>query len=109
MRAAIGGGWRITHLADRSVELVKDDYSYRRFTGADGFVRVRAEPGMDRAAVVQKAIAMAQRTDADLALRVAKRLAPSLQSLADYTGKRVQIERMMRTPEDADVIGRRKA
>lgn len=105
MSAYVGGGWRIHHLTDRVVELRKDDYGYRRFTGRDGFVLMRGEPGMSRAEIVAKAVVMAQRNDEALALRIGKRLAPSLQSLADYTGKSVRVTQAFRTPEDADRIG----
>jgi hypothetical protein len=105
MRAQIGGGWAIHHLTDRVIELRKDDYAYRRFTERDGYVRVRAEPGMDRQQMVNKAIEMAKRNDAELALRIGKRLAPSLQSLADYTNKQVQMNRVFSTPEEPGRIG----
>lgn len=105
MKAYVGGGWAIHHLTDRVVELRKDDYGYRRLTGRDGYVRIRAEPGMDRQAILNKAIVMAKRNDEELALRIGKRLAPSLQSLADYTGKSVRVTQAFRTAEDADRIG----
>lgn len=109
MKPYVGGGWAIHHLTDRAIELRKDDYAYRRFTGRDGYVRLRAEPGMDRTALLHKALTMAQKTDADLALRIGKGLAPTVQALADYTGKRVVMEQMFRTPEDEQRIGRKSA
>lgn len=105
MNAAIGGGWAITHLTDRCVELQKNDWAYRRFTNRDGFVRVRAEPGMDRQTMIQTAIEMAQRNDADLALRVGKQLAPSLKQLAAFQGKQVRMNEAFSTPEDPERMG----
>lgn len=109
MRTSVGGGWAIHHLTDRTIELRKDTYEYRRFTGRDGYVRLRAEPGMDRATMVRKACEMAQRNDEALALRIGKRLAPSLQALADFRGKQVRLARVMETPEDESRIGRKAA
>lgn len=108
MRAEVGGGWSIHHITDRTVELRKPSYEYRRFTGFDGVVVVRAEPGMDRAAVLNKAIEMAKQNDADLAVRITRRLVPSLQALADYTGKRVRVTQAFKTPEDPEIIGTKR-
>ena len=104
-RAYVGSGWSVYHLTDRTVVLRKDDHAYRRFTGRDGFVIVRSEPWMDRHQMIDKAIQMAHRNDELMAIRVAKGIAPSLQSLADFTGKQVRMTRAMETPEDVDRIG----
>lgn len=76
MSVHLGAGWRLVHQTDRVIEIRKDDWAYRRFTGRDGYVRVRAEPGMDRNALIEKAVQMAQANDADLAMRVAACLMP---------------------------------
>lgn len=105
----IGAGWTIHHLTDRVVELRKDSYEYRRFTGRDGFVVARAEPGMDRQHVVARAIKAAKMSDEALALRIAERMVPSMKALADYTGKRVRLEQSVATKEDVNVIGVKRA
>jgi hypothetical protein len=107
--AVIGAGWTIHHLTDRCVELRKDDYSYRRFTGRPGYVKVNAEPGMDRQTMLNRAIDAAKRNDAELGLMIGKRLAPSLKQLADYQGKQVQWAPVWGTPEDETQIGRKRA
>jgi hypothetical protein len=107
MKAYVGGGWAITHLTDRVVELRKSDWAYRRMTDRDGIVRVRAEPGMDRQQMIQKAIETAHANDAEIALRVAKQLAPSKQALASFMGKQVRITQAFQTPEDPGIIGRK--
>lgn len=109
MRVAIGGGWSIHHLTDRVVELRKDDFAYRRATGRDGYVRVRAEPGMNRQTMIAKAVAMAQRNDEALAARLSKQLLPSAHALAEYTGKQVQMVRAMSTGDEPELIGAKKA
>ncbi len=76
MSVHLGAGWRLVHLTDRVIELRKDDAAYRRLTGRDGYVRVRAEPGMDRNALIDKGREMAKRNDAELAERIAKQLMP---------------------------------
>jgi hypothetical protein len=76
MSVHLGAGWRLVHLSDRVIELRKDDATYRRFVGRDGYVRLRAEPGMDRNALIEKARDMAQRNDEALAERVAKQFMP---------------------------------
>jgi hypothetical protein len=105
MRPSVGAGWHIHHLTDRVVELRKDDQVYRRFTGRDGYVRVRIEPEMTRAQALEKALAFAQKNDDALALRVSKQLLPSKHALARYTGQQVRMARAFATPEDPEVIG----
>lgn len=109
MRVRVAPGWDITHLTDRVVELRKDDYAYRRFTGRDGFVLVRVEPGMTRDEAIGKAVKIAERNDADLGLRVAKGLMPSAVSLARYRNRQRQLVRAFGTPEDEAIIGRKRA
>lgn len=109
MGVHLGAGWSIYHLTDRVVELRKDDHAYRSATGRDGFVRVRAEPGMDRTAMIEKAVTMAQRNDEALALRLSKQLLPSAHSLARYRGQQVRMVRAMSTGEESELIGVREA
>lgn len=109
MRAYVGAGWTIHHLTDRVVELRKDDPVYRRFTGRDGFVRVRIDLEMTRAQALEKAIEFAQKNDELLALRVSKQLIPRKHALAAYQGKSVQMERAFATPEDTELIGVKRA
>lgn len=84
MAVNLAVGWQLVHLTDRVIELRKDDYSYRRFTGRDGYVKVRGEPGMSRDALMTKAIQLAEQTDAALGLRVAEWLMPSAVALAKF-------------------------
>ena len=104
----IGAGWDIVHLTDRVVELRKDTPAYRRMTSKPGFVRVRGEPGSDRAALVERAVELAQQNDATVAAFVAKLFVPDLWRLARYSGKQVQMKRIFGTPEDPDAIGVRR-
>lgn len=103
----LGGGWRLHHLTDRSIELRKDDYAYRRYLGRDGFVRVRAEPGMDRNALINKAVEFAKRNDAELAERMAKEIAP--RRLGGYQMQQRRLAPAFGTPEDPEMIGRKSA
>lgn len=105
MRPSIGAGWTIHHITDRVVELRKDDHAYRRFTGRDGFVRVRVEPEMTRAMAIERAIEFAQKNDELLALKLSKRLMPSKHTLAAYQGKQVKMARVFGTPEEPELIG----
>ncbi len=108
MRVQVAPGWRIHHITDRTVELRKEDVTYRRFTGADGYVRQRVEPGMTRDEALTKAIQMAEKNDAEIGLRVAKQLMPSAVSLARYRRRQAQLARTFGTPEDESVIGRKR-
>jgi hypothetical protein len=95
----IGAGWRLTHLTDRTVELVKECPVYRRFCGGrDGRVLVRAEPGMDRTALIEKAIRVGLANDERLALRVGTQMLPSKAALARYQGKQLRMERVFGVP-----------
>lgn len=76
MSVHLGAGWRLVHLTDRVIELRKDDAAYRRLVGRDGYVRVRAEPGMDRNALIDNAVALAQQNDATLAEKLATQMMP---------------------------------
>ena len=105
----VGGGWRIVHLTDRVVELSKDDWAYRRLTGRDGYVRVRAEPGMARTDIVNTAIEMAQKTDQDLSLRLAADLIPTARGAGQYRQKARALAVKFGTPEDPEVIGVKRA
>jgi len=76
MNVMLGAGWSLCHLTDRVVLLRKPDPVYRRFTGRDGYVKVRGEPGLDRNGLVEKAMALAKRNDELLAEKVSKQLVP---------------------------------
>lgn len=99
------GGWDIVHITDRVIELRKDTPAYRRITNRPGYVRMRAEPGMDRKALVEKALEIARKNDAKVAEFVAKQYAPDLWRMARYQGKQVRLKQAFETPEDPNVIG----
>lgn len=99
------GGWEIVHVTDRCIELRKDTPAFRRFTNRPGYVRLRAEPGMDRKALIDKAMKLAEANDAKVAEFVAKQYAPDLYRVARYQNKQVVLRRAFETPEDARVIG----
>lgn len=103
----LGAGWRLTHVTDRVIELQKDDVAYRRFLGRDGYVRVRAEPGMDRQALINKAVEMAKANDEALALRVTQRLMP--RNVRGYQMKQAELATAFATPEEPEIIGRKSA
>lgn len=107
MSVHLGAGWRLTHLTDRCIELRKDDAAYRRLTGRDGYVRVRAEPGMDRYALIERGREVAQRQDADLAERVAKQLL--IRNPQPYLERQRQLAGAFGTPQDPEIIGRKSA
>lgn len=77
MAVVLGAGWQLVHLTDRVIELRKDDAIYRRMTGRDGYVRMRAEPGMDRQGLLNKAVEMAKTNDARVSDFVARDILPS--------------------------------
>ena len=91
MSVYLGGGWRLVHLTDRVLELRKECPIYRRMLGRDGYVRLRAEPGMDRNGLIDKAVEMAKRNDEDLSQRVARQLMPSKASVARYQIRQQQL------------------
>jgi len=91
MSVYLGGGWRLVHLTDRVLELRKECPIYRRMLGRDGYVRLRAEPGMDRNGLIDKAVEMAKRNDEDLSQRVARQLMPSNASVARYQIRQQQL------------------
>jgi hypothetical protein len=72
----IGNGWQLKHITDRTILLTKDSYEYRRFVGRDGYVLQRAEPGMNKADLIAKAVERARQTDDILSRRVARRILP---------------------------------
>jgi hypothetical protein len=104
-RAYIGGGWHIHHLSDRVLEIRKEDAVYRRFTGADGFVRVRGEPGIDRMALIERALHEANRADTAMAFRVASDLVPSAQALGEYREQVGKLKPIFETGEEPERIG----
>jgi len=76
MNVMLGAGWSLCHLTDRVVLVRKPDPVYRRFTGRDGYVKVRGEPGLDRNGLVEKAMVLAKKNDELLAEKVSKQLIP---------------------------------
>jgi hypothetical protein len=102
-------GWEIVHLTDRSIELRKDTPAYRRVIDRPAYVLMRGEPGMERAQLIDKAFAIAERNDAKLADIMARQMMPSLYRVAAHQQKQVRLKRAFATPEDTDVIGRKRA
>lgn len=101
-------GWKVVHLTDRSIELRKNDYAYRRVTGRDGYVRMRAEPGMDRAVLLDQAFTVALKNDELLAERLNKQLVP--RRLGGYQMRqRMMAQGAFATPEDPELIGVKRA
>ena len=100
---ALGGGWRLIHVTDRSIELRKDDVAYRQFIGRDGYVRVRGEPGMSRADLLAQAITIAQQNDAMVAERMAQQWMPRY--VRGYQIRQAIMARAFGTPHDPEVIG----
>jgi hypothetical protein len=106
MAVDLGAGWQLVHLTDRSIELRKDDATYRQIIGRDGYVRVRGEPGLDRQSLIDRAVAMAHRNDELLAERVAKQLVP--RRLGGYQMQQRRMATAFGTPEDLEVIGAKR-
>jgi hypothetical protein len=98
-------GWDLVHVTDRVVELRKDTPAYRRATNRPGYVRVRGEPGMDRKALIERAVELAQENDAKLAGMIARQYAPDLWKLAKFQRKQVVMRRVFATPEDPEQRG----
>ena len=109
MRVHLGAGWTIWHLTERVVELRKDDHAYRRFTGRDGYVRFRVEPGTNRDALLTGALVQAMRQDELLAERVARQLLPAGRALERYRAEQRRLALAFGTPEDEARIGRKRA
>lgn len=107
MSVHLGAGWRLIHVTDRVIELRKDDATYRRILGRDGYVRVRAEPGMDRHALIDQAVQMAQRNDEELSQRVARQLMPT--KVDRYQMRQRELAMAFATPEEPEIIGRKSA
>ena len=105
MRPYVGNGWYIRHLTDRVCDLAKESYEYRRFVGTDGFVRVRAEPGMSRSDLLDAAIKQAVKSDAALLQRVLRAHIPTGRDYFDYRNKLRRLTRRMETGEEAGTIG----
>lgn len=76
MSVVLGAGWELTHATDRVLELRKPCPMYRRLTGRDGYVRLRAEPGADRQQLINQAMELAKRNDAALGDIVTTQLLP---------------------------------
>lgn len=105
MNAHIGNGWRITHLTDHCLDLVKDSYEYRKFSGQDGFVRVRGEKGMDRNTLIERGLKHANRCDAELAKRVAAESLPTGKAWAEYRNTVRSMAKANQTGEEPFLIG----
>jgi hypothetical protein len=103
MSVHLGAGWCLTHITDRVIELRKEDATYRKLVGRDGYVRLRAEPGMDRNTLIEKARVLAQRNDEMLAERLARQIV--LRSTGRYQQRQRDLTVAFGTPEDSDVIG----
>ena len=107
MKVNLGAGWTLYHITDRVVELRKDCPVYRRLLGKDGYVRLRAEPGMDRNALIDKAVQMAQRNDEEVAKRAVKQLMPSVVSLDRYRRRQRELAGTFGVPgEEPELVGR---
>ncbi len=105
MTAHIGNGWVISHLAEHCIELKKESYEYRRFTDADGWVRVQGQQGISRSTLIERALQQANRCDAELATRVAARMLPTGKALADYRNQSRAINKANLTGEESSIIG----
>lgn len=101
-------GWRIHHLTERNVELRKDCPMYRKYTGQDGVVHVRAEPGMDRAKMIDRAYTLAEEADADLSQKMARELMPTGRQWAEYRRKCRQLAHAFGTGQESAIIGRKR-
>lgn len=109
MKAYIGNGWSITHLTDRVCELKKDDYSYRKITGADGFVRVRADQDVPRYDLIERAIERARQSDIELAMRIGYDIIPTARNVGKYRELLRSLHKKFATPEDPEIIGVKRA
>jgi hypothetical protein len=106
----IGNGWTVWHETERTLELRKDSYEYRRYTGGrDGFVLVRGEPGIPRHVLYDRAMKDAQKTDEMLAERLASDLLPTRQALATYAKEVNVYVPVMSTGEEEFCLGRKRA
>lgn len=103
MRQYVGAGWYIHHLSDRSIELRKDDVTYRRLTGRDGFVRVRGEPGLSRERLLANAAKLAMRNDDEAARLIAAQITP--RNVTQYHALQRRFAPAFGTPEDLEMIG----
>lgn len=91
------------HVTDRVVELRKDDVAYRRLLGRDGFVRYRAEPGMDRYTMIERAKELAQKDDEAVADMLARQVV--LRSTGRYQAQQRHLASVFATPEEPERIG----
>ena len=105
VNAHIGGGWRITHLTDRVCEMTRDDVAYRSVTGQDGFVRVRAEPGMDRQQMIERGLQQARKSDEKLALILSAKLMPTAKGVGRYRNQVKALAQKFTTGEESPLIG----
>lgn len=104
MSVHLGAGWHLVHCTDRVIEARKSDAVYRRFTGRDGYVKVRGEPGIDRTALIERARQMAQRNDELLSYRVAMQMIPTLAARDGFRIRQRQEARAFGVPgEEPDI------
>ncbi len=106
MSVSLGAGWRLVHLTDRCIDLRKEDAAYRSEFGHDGYVRVRGEPGMDRAALIELARTKAQESDAALAERIGQQIV--LRNVPGFQARQRAMAWTFGTPEDPEIIGVRR-
>jgi hypothetical protein len=109
MRPYVGGGWHIVHLSDRVVELRKDSYAYRRLTGADGFVRCRGEPGLDRDQLLHRAVQQAHKSDEALAHILAADVMPTANGVSKYRRQLQALAHKFGTGQESQAIGVKRA
>ncbi len=93
-------------MTDRCIELRKDDATYRSKFGRDGYVRVRGEPGIDRAALIDRARTEAQESDAALAEQIGKQIV--LRNVPGFQARQRAMAWAFGTPEDPEIIGVRR-
>ena len=105
MKAHVGGGWHIEHITDRVVELRKDCPVYRSITNQDGFVRVRAEPGMDRQQMIERGLEQARKSDDKLSLILAAKLMPNAKGVGKYRDQVKALSSKFTTGEESHLIG----
>lgn len=106
MPPSIGAGWAIHHVTDRTVELRKDDLTYRRLTGSDGYVRVRVEPQMTRQQAIELAMGEALKNDAKISELVARQLMPNVGRLNQYRSEQNRLRNVFAVPSEEEKVYR---
>jgi hypothetical protein len=85
--------------------LRKDSYAYRRLTGADGFVRCRGEPGLDRDQLLHRAVQQAHKSDEALAHILAADVMPTANGVSKYRRQLQALAHKFGTGQESQVIG----